>query len=422
MFYNAHFLKCTIMPEVVTGGFGAVGALGGYLDHRAQFNEQKELMDKSYQQALDMWNLQNAYMTPKAQMQRFAEAGLNPDLIYGKLGDTSASMPSVSTPQVPTGVSATQGALAASQMRLQDSMARKNESETKSIDTQTDFYLKSFDTRLNLLTGNMKLQGFQADWINTMTEYQKQSFSLLNATTEYWKSMNVEESYRALIAEKEYENWDTRFSNIMNDIKARYRLNNSTARKIELEGRFLTETWAERKRSIILQNNLTQSQSSLNYAMRDYYNVESEFLKQKTLYMPFDFIDEISRSVNVFEHNEDGSIKTDKKGVPVPNSTYSGVKVGLEIGGEVMDMIGDVVGMVLPFKFLKSGFSVGGAKSAVNSLENGHMPSAKPRTSSSQSTGFRPSKEYTDLINKFNSMPPGKERDKLYWKIVNFKN
>jgi hypothetical protein len=32
--------------------------------------------------SIELWNMQNAYNTPKQQMQRFAEAGLNPNLIY----------------------------------------------------------------------------------------------------------------------------------------------------------------------------------------------------------------------------------------------------------------------------------------------------------------------------------------------------
>jgi hypothetical protein len=33
---------------------------------------------------LDMWKMQNEYNSPQAQMQRFQEAGLNPNLIYGQ--------------------------------------------------------------------------------------------------------------------------------------------------------------------------------------------------------------------------------------------------------------------------------------------------------------------------------------------------
>ncbi len=35
-------------------------------------------------QNIKFWNMQNAYNTPSAQMQRFKDAGLNPNLIYGK--------------------------------------------------------------------------------------------------------------------------------------------------------------------------------------------------------------------------------------------------------------------------------------------------------------------------------------------------
>lgn len=42
------------------------------------------LFDKEAENRLHMWNLQNEYNTPKAQMERFQEAGLNPNLIYGQ--------------------------------------------------------------------------------------------------------------------------------------------------------------------------------------------------------------------------------------------------------------------------------------------------------------------------------------------------
>ena len=36
------------------------------------------------QKNIELWNMQNVYNTPSAQMERFKEAGLNPNLIYGK--------------------------------------------------------------------------------------------------------------------------------------------------------------------------------------------------------------------------------------------------------------------------------------------------------------------------------------------------
>ncbi|AXH75183.1 MAG: DNA pilot protein [Microviridae sp.] len=45
-------------------------------------------------QAIDDWNMQNAYNSPKAQMARLKDAGLNPNLVYGQLQNGNA-------PQVP---------------------------------------------------------------------------------------------------------------------------------------------------------------------------------------------------------------------------------------------------------------------------------------------------------------------------------
>lgn len=44
---------------------------------------QKELMGKQFNSQLMMWNLQNEYNSPSAQMERLRAAGLNPALVYG---------------------------------------------------------------------------------------------------------------------------------------------------------------------------------------------------------------------------------------------------------------------------------------------------------------------------------------------------
>lgn len=44
----------------------------------------REINQRSYEQNLDLWNRQNAYNTPLAQMERFKAAGLNPHLIYSQ--------------------------------------------------------------------------------------------------------------------------------------------------------------------------------------------------------------------------------------------------------------------------------------------------------------------------------------------------
>lgn len=61
---------------------------------------QKEANDLNYKRALDMWNMENEYNTPSAQMQRYVDAGLNPNLIYQQENTASdIGAPDVVAPQ-----------------------------------------------------------------------------------------------------------------------------------------------------------------------------------------------------------------------------------------------------------------------------------------------------------------------------------
>ncbi|UOK21003.1 DNA pilot protein [Chifec microvirus UA13_27] len=46
---------------------------------------------------VDLWNMQNNYNTPAAQLQRYKDAGLNPNLIYGSGSGSSGNAGSIST-------------------------------------------------------------------------------------------------------------------------------------------------------------------------------------------------------------------------------------------------------------------------------------------------------------------------------------
>ncbi len=96
---------------------------------------------------LEQWNRENEYNAPKAQMQRLADAGLNPDLFYqnGTSGMTAASSPSMTAgaPATPQDMSALgqkktvgqamqeslQGAALGAQVRLLNAQADKTEQE-----------------------------------------------------------------------------------------------------------------------------------------------------------------------------------------------------------------------------------------------------------------------------------------------------
>lgn len=95
-------------PPPGGGGSGIIGGLaaaGASIYNSRQANKTaKENTDKTlaankaeaelaYQRAVEMWHMQNAYNDPAAQMARFKNAGLNPNLIYGQGNPGNASAP-----------------------------------------------------------------------------------------------------------------------------------------------------------------------------------------------------------------------------------------------------------------------------------------------------------------------------------------
>lgn len=80
-----------LWPAVAAAG----NAISGALTNRAAVRVSKRNVDKTikaqraeaekaYQRQVEMWNMQNQYNTPEAQMNRYKNAGLNPHLIYGQ--------------------------------------------------------------------------------------------------------------------------------------------------------------------------------------------------------------------------------------------------------------------------------------------------------------------------------------------------
>lgn len=93
-----------------SGGSGVPAAIavaqliGGLYDSHQDRKAAKRNTDKTieankreaelaYQRQIEMWNLQNAYNDPRAQMARFRAAGLSPHLMYGQGNPGNASAP-----------------------------------------------------------------------------------------------------------------------------------------------------------------------------------------------------------------------------------------------------------------------------------------------------------------------------------------
>lgn len=82
----------SLTPSLIAGGAGLLGSVinaGSQLGtNSSQLSYAREMYDKQRADALADWNMQNQYNSPKEQMARFKEAGLNPNLIYGQMSNS----------------------------------------------------------------------------------------------------------------------------------------------------------------------------------------------------------------------------------------------------------------------------------------------------------------------------------------------
>jgi hypothetical protein len=116
----------------MSGLLGLIGSVGASLISNRGAKRRQQLAD---QQNEKFWKMQNAYNTPKQQMSRLQDAGLNPNLIYGSNANTGVAgsiSPSKASPynvQNPV-PSMMQTALIGSQIANLDSVTEKNNAET----------------------------------------------------------------------------------------------------------------------------------------------------------------------------------------------------------------------------------------------------------------------------------------------------
>lgn len=132
-----------------------------------QFNALEAQKNRDFQ--LQMFNKTNEYNSPKAQMQRLMEAGLNPDLMYGSNGQSfAAQSPSGSQASGVSPVAAVDMqqraanvALTQAQARLADHQADNLDADTNKKGAETAGILTYNEFQKQLLQGQIDLNGIQ---------------------------------------------------------------------------------------------------------------------------------------------------------------------------------------------------------------------------------------------------------------------
>lgn len=96
-------MEPAVLAALIYGG-AALGSSAGTASFTAARNKKQrawsEMMyQRQYDDNLALWNLQNQYNSPAAQMQRYKDAGLSPHLVYGSGNAGQAA--NIDAPQAP---------------------------------------------------------------------------------------------------------------------------------------------------------------------------------------------------------------------------------------------------------------------------------------------------------------------------------
>lgn len=135
--------------------------IGNYQQNKAN-NANMELAKYQFDRNLDMWNKQNEYNTPKNQMARYTEAGLNPNLIYSQgTPGVASNAPQYQAPEIrkyqnfgdfgvmAAGQLAQQQRQVSSTIELQAAQAASEKARARNIEADTN--VKSIDHLSRLL-------------------------------------------------------------------------------------------------------------------------------------------------------------------------------------------------------------------------------------------------------------------------------
>lgn len=272
-----------ILDKVIGAGLSTAGSF-------IQYGLQKGLMNEQAKINKEQWERANAYNSPNAQMARFAQAGLNPDLIYGQMSDASTSNIVSDTGQASNPASTYASILNANLNRemLNADIALKN-AQTQKLLSDTDVN----KANVNKLSAEVQ----RMDVLNGLSDTQKQvalkqievfDSQISKMSQEVSNLISQNKSFDLDNAFKEIRNLyaDDTFSADLNKVLAETQLFSSQSRKIEHEVNFLIRSFADRLEQIKLQNSNISAQTNLfQQEFQALYKDVAEGLMSKSMYL-----------------------------------------------------------------------------------------------------------------------------------------
>lgn len=252
-------------------GFDPLTVGLSFISDAIGYHRQKKLMDKQYEQVLDMWNRQNEYNDPAAQMERFRRAGLNPDLIYSQMGngspaqmvsteqnvsqhDYGAALTASKQQRIAQERLALDSELTMSQIKLMESEAERNRADARYkesgvrwndrritsqdvIDRLNESHIVVNDAQARMLVNRCNEIGANIDLLKSKTAYTDALTAIANIDkafkTQWWRAeisrirsetaLNGAqlEKLEQVITEMK-DSWELRFKNMQHDERINY--------------------------------------------------------------------------------------------------------------------------------------------------------------------------------------------------------
>lgn len=195
------------MPWTAIGaGLTAIGGLAtGLFNNKSDkklFNKQAAFAREESQKERDwqerMYNQNNAYNSPAAQMQRYKDAGLNPDLVYGDGSLTSPAQAPSGGAQAPTptaghtpfqnpfadaGSIISQKKLIESQAKANDAKANRDNKEVEIASARLVMDKAKSESAIRLENSQVYLNHVVADYTHKQGERVAAEINNLNAST-----------------------------------------------------------------------------------------------------------------------------------------------------------------------------------------------------------------------------------------------
>lgn len=180
-------------------------------------NAAKSESELAYQRSVQMWNEQNLYNSPQAQMARFGNAGLNPHLIYGQGSAGNASSPPqyqpanmqyrVEAPSYGAAISSVMPTLMAvgtwmQQMRLSEMQIDKGSTETEKSRQMIDYLTDMNPQLLKQMDNKLSLYPYQYDMQKSLSSQART------------KLYDMDQEFRYKFGDEQYGLWGSTATNV----------------------------------------------------------------------------------------------------------------------------------------------------------------------------------------------------------------